>query len=139
MSAELIEQQLETNITRRRIIGTGAKLAYAAPLVAASFKVSKAAAQVVSGECIAGTCSAPTICGDRCACRTVAEGNICLQQQRCSDLQTCPTGTCPSGFYCLTPSCCHDGVARCVPACFEVGGEEVLDDPNQGLVLGPNV
>jgi hypothetical protein len=38
-SDETAETDLRTSTTRRRVIGTGVKLAYAAPLVAATFKL----------------------------------------------------------------------------------------------------
>ena len=37
MKRELLDRHFESNVTRRRVIGTGAKLAYAAPVVAATF------------------------------------------------------------------------------------------------------
>ena len=42
------ESDLRTSTTRRRVIGTGVKLAYAAPLVAATFKLGNldASAQI---------------------------------------------------------------------------------------------
>ena len=41
---DIVTDQLGTQVTRRRVVGTGAKLAYAAPLVAASFKLRSVSA-----------------------------------------------------------------------------------------------
>jgi len=53
MALEEITQQLSTSTTRRTVVKTGMRLAYAAPVVAASYKLSamSARAQAVSGGC----------------------------------------------------------------------------------------
>lgn len=38
--AEMLEQSAGTNMTRRKVVATGIKIGYAAPLVAASFKLA---------------------------------------------------------------------------------------------------
>jgi hypothetical protein len=50
MRLEALDQHLGDHVTRRRIVKTGVKLAYAAPLVAASF-------QLTAGGTLARTCT----------------------------------------------------------------------------------
>ena len=147
MKSDVIIQQLESSVTRRRVVGTGVKLAYAAPIVAASFKLNSAAAHTVSAGCVAGTCLEPNLCGERCGCRTADGASLCLQQLRCSEADICETSaTCPEGYVCLTPSCCRDEKPRCVPACFNPTISEQanfmatsFEEPNGDWVLGPGI
>lgn len=149
MKGDLMSRQMESSVTRRRVVGVGAKLAYTAPLVAASFKLNAAAAQTVSAGCIAGTCLEPNICGDRCGCREADGASLCLQQMRCSEVSICETSaTCQEGYVCLSPSCCRDGQPRCVPACFNPTSTtqnlgffaaDTMVDNGDDLVLGPGI
>jgi hypothetical protein len=103
-------EQLQTRPTRRTVVATGVKLAYAAPIVAASFKVSaiNALAQVSpvapcghstgpNGGC-KGACTSAGFTGDQC--------NVI-----CGNGQT--TGACPVGQGGDNP-CCNPGY--CDPA-----------------------
>ena len=121
MSKAVITKTLESSVSRRRIVGTGVKLAYAAPVVAASFKLNAAAAQTVSVACIAGECGAPVICGGEgtCACRNVARTTACLQDEFCGDTSKCSTDSeCPGGWcFPAADNCCDDGNNYCVFPC----------------------
>jgi hypothetical protein len=138
MAVEELSAQLAKETSRRTVVKTGAKLAYAAPIVAASFKLSArgAGAATVSGEPGSG-CSgdfvcgnAPTACGtdnrgfgDTCYCFASTENtgvcgaNICIT----------PSGTCassdqcPDGSFCSVNTCCGDGA--CIPRCGDVSGD----------------
>jgi hypothetical protein len=106
-------EQLQTRPTRRTVVATGAKLAYAAPIVAASFKVSaiNALAQVSPGAPCGhstgpnggckGACTSAGFTGDQC--------NVI-----CGNGQT--TGACPVGQGGDNP-CCNPGY--CDPDNFE--------------------
>src|SRR5215211_8943073 len=72
-----MSEQLESRSTRRVVVATGAKLAYAAPIVAASLKVSalSASAAVTGGFCghsvgtndgCKGACAAAGLLGNEC-------------------------------------------------------------------------
>jgi hypothetical protein len=128
-------------ISRRTVVETGAKLAYAAPLVAASFKIGANAVGAVSPTCKAGTCADPNVCGERCGCREADSTTYCLQQMRCSDAQVCSsTAECQSGYVCLPESCCRDGKNRCVPICATTEGLRAQAfGGDDDLVLGPEV
>jgi hypothetical protein len=140
MKRDAIDQQLESSVTRRRVIGTGVKLAYAAPVVAASFKLNHAAAQGASPLCRIGTCDAPNLCGPTCGCRDVNGVALCLQQSLCDDAPPCPTGSCPAGFVCLATSCCDDGGPRCVTACTgQAASETIFVTTDTELVLGTGI
>jgi hypothetical protein len=122
MKRDAIDQQLESSVTRRRVIGTGVKLAYAAPVVAASFKLNSDAALAASPLCIAGTCTAPVICStDRtCACRTIGGEARCLQNEFCAAVDRCDADSdCPGGFcFPAADNCCGEtGEGRCVFPC----------------------
>ena len=129
----LVDRLDATSTTRRTVVKTGAKLAYAAPLVAASFKLSTASGLAVSpnGACNTFQCGNLDPCADRpdaspqhCWCFEVAatpgEGR-CLGNFYCSpDLTTpCPNGQsdCPSGTTCVTNTCCGGGIQYCAPSC----------------------
>ena len=121
MTSDLINKQLESSVTRRRVVGTGVKLAYAAPVVAASFKLNAASAQTVSVACDAGQCNDPHICGGdgTCACRDVSQTTACLQDEFCGDTATCTDDSgCPGGWcFLASDNCCEDGKNYCVFPC----------------------
>jgi hypothetical protein len=132
MPAEgLIDSLTSTTTTRRTIVKTGTKLAYAAPLVAATLSLSAAAAGAASPveACGGGTdaCSSSLNCaGGTCYCNTNVGGGT-----SCNGLGTCAScavdGDCTAvtgaGSHCvLGGSCCGDGTA-CVAACPDAGGE----------------
>lgn len=119
--------------TRRTVVTTGAKVAYAAPLVAASFKLSAHGAGAVSadGPCDTFVCGNNVPCVDRpnqdppgCWCfevqATPGQGR-CTSNFYCSpDLTVpCPNGQsdCPSNTTCVTNTCCGQGVNYCAPDC----------------------
>ena len=120
MAVEEFTQRLDSRTTRRIVVKTGAKLAYAAPLVAASFKLTSASVLAVSGfDC--GTpsrCGAPSFgnCPGVCACVTDADGGEacvfagvpptgivpCASGADCAAEQTCVPNTC-FGTVCADP------------------------------------
>jgi hypothetical protein len=114
-------EELTTQLTTRRTITkTGVKLAYAAPLVAASMKLGTSAAGAASPTCVAGgTCGgSPTGCnGDgSCSCGATADGSTaCFQWDVAGSGGSCAgTGTCPSGEACILGTCLGD---YCQPLC----------------------
>jgi hypothetical protein len=109
------------------VVATGVKLAYAAPIVAASFKVSGVLAQALSpvGGCFHST---GTNGGCMPACTSAGfTGNQC--NDICGNGQT--TGACPVGQGGGNP-CCNPGY--CDPANYEVGagGDPVYTGPTTG-------
>jgi hypothetical protein len=125
--AELSEQ-LHSPSTRRAAVATGVKLAYAAPIVAASFKLSGVNAQALSpvGGCFHSTgtnggcqpaCTSAGFTGNQC-------NNICGNGQ--------DTGACPVGQGGNNP-CCNPGY--CDPANYEADpstGDPVYTGPTAG-------
>jgi hypothetical protein len=122
-----LSEQLHSRPTRRTVVATGVKLAYAAPIVAASFKVSTVNAQVgvspvtppcghstgPNGGCM-GACTSRGFTGQQC-------GIICGTGQS--------TGACPVGQGDDNP-CCDPGY--CIPTNF-------VDANNDGVpeYIGP--
>jgi hypothetical protein len=121
MSIDVNELSRAT-VTRRRVVETTVKLAYAAPLVAASYKIGSGSASALSPTCAAGTCDAPNFCenDDTCACRTVGGTNHCLQNEFCVAVNQCSSDAqCPGGFcFPAIDNCCGEtGLGRCVFPC----------------------
>jgi hypothetical protein len=127
--------------TRRTIVKTGAKIAYVAPLVAASFKLTArgAGAQTISGavECspVGGTCGgSPTGCNGNadCSCAATVDGTaVCFVWNLCcTDCATQCTSNaqCGDGCACIADTCLGD---VCQPLC--AGGDSV-----GGNAVGPN-
>jgi hypothetical protein len=107
-----LSEQLHSPSTRRAAVATGVKLAYAAPIVAASFKVSMSNALAISpvDNCFH---SSGTNGGCMPACTSVlGTGNLC--NDICGNGQT--TGACPVGTGGGNP-CCNPGY--CVPANYD--------------------
>lgn len=119
-------------LTRRRIVKTGAKLAYATPVVAASFKLGVRQASAVSGVCpddgVVIDCSGidnadAATCGDAgpvgsCSRYQAGDCPACLEDNFCDDAPVCGAG-CPDGFVCV-PTCCDDQ-PRCLAPCGASG------------------
>jgi hypothetical protein len=143
---------VEHRTTRRRVVTTGAKLAYAAPLVAASFKLSTHGAAAISGGGGGDTCSNPfnpvtcalapgdcrgCLVGDQCCpaiCTVSVEGDtFCIGGQPDPAFDGCTNSAiCPTDFRCGR-SCVGAGtVNRCFPVavCGDAarGGGIVIDD-----------
>lgn len=133
----------ESGVTHRTVIQTGAKIAYAAPMVAATFKLSNTTAFAISPTCVPGTCAVPVKCGELCGCREIDGIGYCLLQQRCSESKVCgPDVICPEGYVCLINSCCRDTLPRCVAVCGTTQGtfkSSSSSDGDDDLVLGPNL
>lgn len=125
MSTPLIDQSSPVQ-TRRAIIRTGAKLLYAAPLVAATTSLS-GRASAISGECTAGAnCSQdfePT-CGESqtCECaQTMSHGIACVATA-CTDIACSTDEECESGICITVPGCCGN-VSFCGVLCPEHNDE----------------
>ena len=132
MRLEELTDRLETGTTRRTIVKTGVKFAYAAPLVAASFKLHGAGAQtrVSPGgndpTCIGANCGTFRTCGagGECVCFTTSAGTgFCATGSNpCSELTPCPNGQldCPANTVCIVDTCCVFGghPAVCQPIIF---------------------
>jgi hypothetical protein len=115
----MLSEERERPLTRRRVVTTGAKLAYAAPLVAVSFKLSArgVGAQVSSGECFHSS----NIPGQGCkeACTSIGcTGEAC---DGCDDF---PNGTQPCDACCTAPGGGNrcPSTAYCDPDCFTCTG-----------------
>jgi hypothetical protein len=130
-----LDELTSRTTTRRTIVRTGTKLAYAAPLMAASIKLSGAgaSADVVSGSCTAennyctnaqvGTCGSSPDCicsntslGIFCHHLTCAACFACSSDADCQAIgltnATCvPNDDCCGASSCLTPcdSSCEGG------------------------------
>ena len=113
MALEEITRHLGASTTRRTVVKTGVKIAYAAPIVAASFKLSTVRASHVSGGCD-GVCCADTAtftsCGaGGCYCFQTTEGTTAchLGGQSCTLIGPCTTSSdCPNGTHCSAESFC---------------------------------
>ena len=124
MALDEMTERLGTSTTRRTVVKTGAKIAYAAPIVAASFKLTSmtAAAQAVSGSCtnVIGACNVPAngCNGDAsCACfRTIDGSSACIQfNVCCAGCKTCSSNAdCGSGCACVADTCLGN---VCQPLC----------------------
>lgn len=149
MALDGVVQQLDAQTTRRTIVKTGAKIAYAAPLVAASFKLQSAMAQSISNqhpECVGATCASFIQCsssnGD-CVCITTPVGGFCVPgSTSCSIIGPCDANNaCPDGSVCAIDTCCIDPV--CVPTSLtgqcplgDAGGADVRQSTGQGTIGG---
>lgn len=122
---ETIGEHLQHSTTRRTVVKTGAKLAYAAPIVAASFSLaSQRAAAAVSGanpnpECAAATCTTFVECSSTnadCVCTSTSSGGgFCVPgSTSCTVTGDCGAGfSCPADNVCVVDTCC--GRPVCVP------------------------
>jgi len=136
-------------MSRRRIVGTGVKVAYAAPVIAASFKLGSASVAAVSGECAATLCGDSTTCGGStsCYCRAVDGTTICLQNRLCAnpkshscstsaDCTDLPGGRCVSSDL----NCCDDGISHCAYPCQTgTGAVGIADFSGAGEAVGSGV
>ena len=118
-----LEDRITEATTRRTVITTGVKLAYAAPIVAASFQLRTASAQEpMSGNpnpgCIGATCATfiPCATNPDCVCTTTSTGGgFCIPgSTQCASLVPCAADlSCPAGSFCIVDTCCGDPV--CAP------------------------
>lgn len=141
MAIKDVEQGLTAATTRRKIVTTGAKLAYAAPIVAAT---SKLAAQAAGAQAVSGTggCDNPfnpvtctfdppdctgclvdgvcNTCGQPCAYCTahVSGGTICV-------IDYVSTETCSSDADCGAGQACGRGCDPYGYVCMWLCGSEV--------------
>jgi hypothetical protein len=130
---EIIESFAAVSTTRRTIVTTGTKLAYAAPIVAATFKLGTRAADAVSanGPCTTFVCGAGpcVVTGTifNCFCfenvATPGQGT-CLGDFPCGG-PTCSSDADCNGGTCVTNTCCGLGVQVCAPPCPEAGTQDL--------------
>jgi len=132
MTSEFDVTELQqSRSTRRTVVATGVKLAYAAPVLAASFKLSAINAfAAVSGG---GNCGHSTGPNGGCmgACTSALEAANCPQPgNQCNDIcgNGQVTGACPVGQGNDNP-CCNPGY--CVPGNFTCTNTHV------GIYTGP--
>lgn len=137
MKTENKDKLIESGVSRRTIVRTGAKLAYAAPLVAASFRLGsdQSAAQVASAMCEGQDCFSPITCGGStsCACREIGGVSFCLQDVFCSSAPNCSTSSdCGAGSICVPSmqNCCSGDNGKCLRPCgvfaFDTSGPVLL-------------
>jgi len=135
MDAIDLEDQIADSPTRRTVVKTGVKLAYATPIVAASFKLRNASAQEVMSpgnpnpECRGATCETfiPCAANPDCVCTTTAAGGgFCIPgSTQCAGLADCAADlSCPAGSVCIVDTCCV--VPKC--ASIELNGACPPDD-----------
>src|SRR3712207_1968857 len=96
MHSDDLATRLAAPATRRSVVRTGAKLAYAAPLVAASMKLGSRSAEaaIVSGG---GTLCGGAPCVGACigtTCYPVAVGPACQRETDCDPRRACINGLC---------------------------------------------
>jgi|SwirhisoilCB3_FD_contig_91_263747_length_532_multi_4_in_0_out_0_1 hypothetical protein len=136
--------------TRRKFVGTGVKIAYAAPVIAASFKIGVAEAAVVSGvaQCTDFNCGGGQFCngavhcdtfnrlscicshsvdnvpfcGDWCFSCGGGTGAGCTSDSQCAPGSYCSDTCC--GTFCISSTCGSEG-----PIANEAGAV----DPATGL------
>jgi hypothetical protein len=137
-----LEDRITDSTTRRTVVKTGVKLAYTAPLVAASFKLSAmtalAAVSGGGGVCSppSSTCSAegPSGCSGNalCSCGATVDGTTaCFQWNVVGTGGSCSVGDpCPSGEACIAATCVGD---ICQPLCAAgESGFAIASAPEQG-------
>lgn len=116
MQLEHLDRKLESVVNRRRVVTTGARIAYGAPLIAASFKFGTRVASAASPLCIEGT-----ECGGTC-CFCLANGVDlgCYQNEFCDVAPTCAdSSTCGTNGLCVPAedNFCGDSDGRCLYPC----------------------
>ena len=130
--------------SRRTIVKTGAKMAYAVPVVAAtiSLNVGESSAQRVSGinpdpACIGATCANLRQCADNpdCQCFTLAGGGgFCIPgSTTCDSFGVCGADlSCPAGQVCVVGTCCGTP-NQCAPATLS-DACDVADDTADNII-----
>ena len=143
MPIDQLVDRLEDKTTRRTVVKTGAKIAYVAPAVAASFKMSAMSAGAQRASPVAGCeqfncgtvidfCNEDVFCAlfnrPACVCTDSLEGT-----ELCGDWcfacgagtgQGCTSSrTCPTGWHCTT-TCCGN---YCIPPCGTLAGDAFGD------------
>jgi hypothetical protein len=120
-----------TPTTRRTIVATGAKLAYAAPLVATSLRLSTlnvAATHSPGHVCKGEICESVVFGCDGdlgCVCfLTVENTGFCHRGQSCEGLQSCDSSAdCPAGYACSIATCCGPEQGQiCIQPCAGTQG-----------------
>jgi hypothetical protein len=130
-----LDELTSLRTSRRTIAKTGAKLAYAAPVVAATMQLSgqMGAAASPIHECNEGViCGQVTGsgCGDGCNCTTSTSGSrTCYQITNPCPTQSCTSDSdCGAGSFCQAAGtgCCGQ---VCFPHCAGAGSVDAVD-PN---------
>jgi hypothetical protein len=126
MQVEAGDPNRVNQLTRRRVVGTGAKLAYAAPLVAASFHLTQLNALAD------GTCGCMGIAGGTFDATPYGGGGpSCCTCEQCKSVRPGqPNGSVlyPTAFYNAEKNLCADddfkngfSDAYCAPICTPCG------------------
>jgi hypothetical protein len=135
MSETETRDRLLHSTTRRKVIKSGVKLAYAAPLVAGSIKLSESGAlAALSGGPFTCPAGAVDVCGPYTACGTTSGNNPCVCHRTASGATLCGGfGACRPGEECnsdedcgvivsahgeAAPGFCHVGTCCTPPAGF---------------------
>jgi hypothetical protein len=114
----VIDQQCTSSVTRRRVVTTGAKLAYTAPLVAASYRLGSGLAAAASPVCVENE-----LCGNgHPCCFCLSNNNVlnCYQDQYCEDAPQCSDSEpCSGGGLCVPAdkNFCPDNSGHCLYLC----------------------
>jgi hypothetical protein len=148
MPFDTMDEQLAARATRRRVVKTGVKLAYAVPVIATTFKLQQGYAAAQSPACIGGKCGDLPECSPdgECFCFDDGQdGGFCHRCQRCDSVVAagllCPDGKCPSGYLCSTLSCCVDDdgnpLAVCLQPCAGTTSDCFADAGIQSLAARP--
>jgi hypothetical protein len=110
--------------SRRAVLRTGAKLAYAAPVVAASIKLAEQAtgAQVSPAACLAGENCATGLgvscdVNQQCACSQDVDGGFACAERICTSLPCSIGSDCDSGLCISVPGCCGNDDSFCAIPC----------------------
>jgi hypothetical protein len=103
---------LDTTTTRRHVLTTGAKLAYAAPVVAATMKLTTSGTAAISGGapvCLTtGTC-----CPDEATCQAqCCTGRVAFGDVACPGGPICAGSSC--GGMCATDNDCGGQSTACL-------------------------
>jgi len=108
---------LDQHVTRRRIVTTGVKLAYAAPLVAVSFKLTGSGALAALPTCPEGSTpdennvafGGPACCSCTCSLSTRGQYQASDDTCRVNGINVGPTGTKKCRIVCITPTSVSPG------------------------------
>ena len=81
-------------------------------------------------------------CNDNETCHDCVLPNgdcICVQAGFCGELELCPDGDCPAGFFCCINTCCAEPV--CLPLCTSgpEGGDWQLRQAQPGELTSSGI
>jgi hypothetical protein len=117
----MTEETNDTGVTRRQALtrlGVGAAVVWTVPIVTGVTMPAMAEGSVVTSRCTdcspTDACTGQPPCGDptgNCFCSSQENHCGCYNGNVfCSDVTTCPDGTCPDGYSCFPLTCCGEPV-----------------------------